>query len=236
MTLYSGPLPRKITPQPIVTVEVAIAFAQPDDQAVRLLRLHRAVAKQARGMELAPVSWVPQGTAALFSVAETKLGLPYSSAKIRPDSVQFDYAASYPGWQTVRDELGSIVRNLGSDLCGNISELSVRYINFFAPEQGMQDVIHLDFTTPFGSDVTRRWFRFQADDGGVRHDITCAEGVSVESSSEQGVILDIASITNIKAPDAGAVIAALDQLHDQEKRVFMSMITSGFLSKLEVAY
>lgn len=236
MTLYAGALPKKISPQPIVTVEVAIAFSKPDDHAARLLRLHQAIAKEAAGMEVVPASRPPQEEPGWFPFAETSIGLRHSAAVIRPDSIRFDYGPSYPGWSAVRDELESTVRNLSSDLCEEIAELSLRYVNFFPSEPGLRDVVQLDVATPFGDNIARRWFRFEAEDRGIRHDITCAEGVSVESGEERGVILDIASVLNGEITSADTIVPALDTLHDQEKRAFMTMIAPDYLSRLEVEY
>lgn len=236
MTLYSGPLSKKIVPQPIVNVEVTFGFSKPDDHQTRLLSLYQAIAKEATGMEIVPVSRAPQSEANWFPFAEMRLGLRYSAAVIRPDSVQLDYGPSYPGWSSVREELWSIIQNLGTDLFPHVSDVSLRYINFFPSEPGIQDAIRVEVTTPFGEDIARRWLRFQIEDSGIRHDITCAEGVSVGSNDEHGVILDIASMMNPETPNADAIIMSLDRLHDQEKGIFMSMITSDYLSKLEVVY
>lgn len=236
MMLYSGPLPNRINPQPIVNVEVVIALSKPDDHATRLLSLHQAIAKEATGMEVVPASHPLQGESNWFPLAETRLALLHSAATIRPDSIQLDYGPAYPGWPTVRDELWSIIQNLSPDLYEHIAELSLRYVNFFPSKPGVDDVVQIEATTPFGDATTRRWFRFQTEDGEVRHDITCAEGVSVENSDEHGVILDIASTMNSGLPGGSAVIESFDRLHDREKRAFMSMITSDYISTLEVVY
>lgn len=238
MALYAGSLPSKIDPQPIVNVEVALLFSGAGDHATRLLHFYKVVAEGANGVELVPSSHRPDGEMDWFPFAETRLSLRHSVAIVRPDTIELDYGPSYPGWTEVREELLLIVKNLDPDICGQIAKMSLRYVNFFPSERDLTDVFQLDVSTLLGAAMKRRWVRFQMEDQGIQHDVTCAEGVSAGRDDEDGVILDVASMVEPDSQDDNveAVMATVDRLHDQEKRMFMTIIRSDYLSSFEVSY
>jgi uncharacterized protein (TIGR04255 family) len=164
---------------------------------------------------------------------------------VQPNSFRFTCKNDYIGWQDFRDEIMKAVKLIQNDeIVAHWSRIGVRYISDY-PGQDLRDCTKFNFTFGFPetrSETVGLRSEFAYEDSRVI--LNLSNHVPLQFTNQRGSVetitasvIDIDVIRNIDSSyNMGRVMETMDQVHQQQKKLFFGLLTEDFLKSLQPEY
>lgn len=159
---------------------------------------------------------------------------------LNDNSITFDIVNTYKGWDNYLVNVNKYLSPLfEKGVINKVNQIGIRYINNYENVLIYDKInaqINLDFIQGSQRGLSR--FEFQKDDNFIVLNLINGNAViKVDNNSKRsGSIIDIDVINQNTILSVEDLLSTIDQMHDIEKSVFFSLITTEFLSTLNPFY
>lgn len=157
--------------------------------------------------------------------------------QVGPKVISLVNVNEYSGWKCFQEKITDIFKKLqGLEIITKINRLALRYINVFPSIDIFEKTsvkVMLEGTPLIGDSVN---LTTEIKNGSVSSAVRIISGAQANISNEliQGSIIDID--TSIQGVETDCFLDKLNQVHDEEKKLFYKIIGSEYLKTLTVDY
>jgi len=228
----SGGMPKSINPDPIIDYVIELRFSSsfPENAVFGLV-----FDKVKEGYPNFKSTNLPQ------EIRQKELGLRYYpeayisnenfNIGISKNSFVISGGSSYKGWQIYSTEVKRLIGSLLSDrnLIKSVERLGLRYVNFFPGVRYVEDVAELNYIFSNMADYSKKASNYRIelvkDDIGII--MNCSDNATINGKPETGSVIDLDLFCGPDIrPESPDIFALLGRLHDEEKRLFYSLLKS----------
>lgn len=250
-TMTNG-LPMRLAKDPILEAVCELRFATRDTPASAILPgvMSSHFSSEVPRFEALPISSIPAvvrqaDNNLLFSPLHRLVGDRYAiSIGDRAISISTS-ARKYSGWQEFRPFVLSVFEKaIGTGMLGAIERLSIKYVNLLQSIDGANDIGSATNLVVKLGDHSLLDEPLQVR-GEIRNGnlVTVVQIVSratvnilTEKEPLSGMIIDVDTIWQGVEIKQSQIAEVLNAAHDEEKRVFFSLLTEGALKSMEPQY
>jgi len=237
-------IPTKITPCPIVEAIVELRFeADLPDEAVFGV-IYSSFRNETGEIEKLPILQLPE---ALRSTDPNLIYKPHYrlrkgeyTVQIGPKVFSFANIEEYVGWNTFSTEIGNRFEKLFKlGIIKSIGRFGLRYINLFS-EMNIYEKstlkIHLGESNQYGNQIN---LTMAMPMGGFLSKLVMVNNAEVKLQSREGTVkgslidIDVALEKPVKIKKVREIV---EQAHNEEKKLFFSLLNPDFLETLNPEY
>jgi len=236
-------IPKKISPCPIIEAIVEIRFEPkiPTDAIFGLV--YNSLKGEYPQVKKLPILEIPD------AIRSNEPGFrfkPYNQlldknfiAQIGPRVFSLSNRKEYVGWGEFYGKItGSFSKLAELDMMSYVTRLGIRYINFF--KFNIFEKINLQLLMNRKAlPSTQTVIRAELKDGNFRNVLHIANKaeVTVDEERNRGSIIDIDTVLEQRMPDFFEKMQGmLHEGHEKEKRLFFSLLKTGYLETLNPQY
>jgi uncharacterized protein (TIGR04255 family) len=227
------PIPKKITPDPIIDSVVEFRFSSPHqrEKLVTLLFNHFSSEFPSFREFLPPVGFPSEYT--------TRVSLQNVdfTVNIGPNVLSFGCAKDYKGWLLFSKMVKTNMENLSNlGLIGDIERVGLRYINFFKNVMLVSQNINLDisFMGREGYKTRTTSLRTELQKGIFSFNVIVAD--NIVHNNVPGAILDVDVSAVVTGKFSSATMNIIERAHVEEKLIFYSLLKAEFLNTFKPEY
>jgi uncharacterized protein (TIGR04255 family) len=235
------PLPRKISPNPLITTSVEVRFSNEIDAVENFPAIYRELPELPKFKE-GDVPKVlrkedPQfRNAPAFTLFNDDYSISFSD-----NAILFENVSDYKLWDSYFPFIMSNIykfQKLG--LIQKVERVGVRYISVFEHKGALQDVLTIQeqLTYPKASQTKLANIKYSVElqDGVVINlQVGSNSKITRGDHSFTGIVVDVDSFIPISGDDYD-LKGIINRLHNEEKEFFFSILNPEFLKKLNPEY
>lgn len=244
-------LPKRLNKDPILEAVCEMRFAGNGGGAPALLPgiLTSKFGKVVPKFDALPVSSIPEpirrSDANLKYAPLVRLSGDEFAISVGENVISVSSAPrKYPGWTALQPFALSVFEAaIQADILGSIERISVKYVNLLPSAKGAKEVADLTkLVVKFGDHSLLNeplQLRAEIRSGNLVTVVQVISSAHVEVSPSEnlsGVVLDVDTIWMSGKIDADQIGKVLDEAHQEEKRIFFSVITDTALNAMEPQY
>lgn len=236
-------LPKKISPNPLVTSSVEIRFISGLESESFLNIVYKALSKDLPNIKHKGIPIQLKGQQAEFKfLPDFILYNENFSFSFSENVFIFENNKEYPLWDKYFNFIKTVLSQLNSRIpVSSLIRVGVRYVSVFEQKNSLSEVIDnppsllLDNT-----EMKNRYFRSELNKDKVRLFIQIADKADVNRPDKKtsGVLIDIDSSSEIDLPQSfnEQLYSLINTLHFEQKSLFFQLLNSEFLKTLKPEY
>ncbi len=235
-------IPRKISPCPIIESIVEIRFETdlPGDAVFGIA--YKEFKSDYSRLEKLPILQIPEPIRSidpnLMFSPHYKLFRDNLILQVGPKTFSLVCTEEYPGWEFLSKRIDeNFSRFLTLGIVNKISRIGLRFVNFF---KNLNIYEHSNLNVTIGEDClggNTLSLLAEIKSGTLMSTLRTANAavVNIKGEDLKGSIVDIDTETQ-SGNSLDAIIEAVKAAHDEEKRIFFSLLEKKFLDTLNPEY
>lgn len=236
-------IPIKITPCPIVDSTIELRFETEIDHSAVFGMVYSAFRDKTKKTEHLPVTQIPEAIRFkdpnLLHQPHHKLSYDNFAIQVGPSAISLGNVGEYIGWRDFLKEATSVFQKFGEiGIAKKILRLGLRYINYF--ESDIFDKIDLSIMQREKALKTDNMFiRVEIKRNDFVNTLQVANNATVTSRGKTrvGSIIDIDTFTTSALDNLFVNVSTrLIDVHEEEKKLFFSLLKPDFLDTLNPEY
>lgn len=237
------PLPKKITPCPIVEANIEIRFESEMPSEAVFGVVYNQFKNEYKGIEKLPILQIPEEIRsqdpALMFQACYRLTSENLIISIGPKVISIACVKEYVGWDDFSAKALEILLKInGSGIISKLLRVGLRYINFF--DCNILDRIDLSAKIGESSLASNNTFiktEFTKNDYSIVLQVANNANILISNKQKIGSIIDIdTSISQFSKDTFGVSSKLLSAAHAEGKQLFISLLKKDFLESLNPEY
>lgn len=234
------PLPKKITPNPLLSSTVEIRFSSELSSDEVFSKLYPKFSKELPKLETRRLP--KDKNQDQKHLAEYILTGKGYQIFLDNDVIAFENIGEYHLWDNYLPFIKNNIEILSdSGIVKSIDRIGLRYISFFEITERLSNVLNIEINTPFESyRQSNDFFRTQLYKGDTTILLHLLQNAEIQKDDKiyNGILIDIDASQTEDLPNLidNRLIDIIENLHSEEKLLFFSLLKKSFIEKLNPQY
>ncbi len=231
-------LPKKISPDPLLSSTVEVRFTTDLSREETLARLHPKFIKEFPKLRERGLSVEKNNRPELEYIAEYILSGEEYHLFLDNNVIAFENINEYRLWDNYFPMIKEKLQILSDNIpIKSIQRVALRYVSFFDITEKLSKVLKFEFDIPVeGYELEDELFRTQLFKDNIKlllHLVRNAE-INHNNLVKRGTVIDIDVSQSELLPNSidNALFDIINKLHSEEKTFFFSLLQENFLRKI----